>query len=89
MRATELALLRYREGLADYQRVLTAQQSQFAQQSRYVTNKGEIVRSLISVYRALGGGWQDHDAAYVDDETRQTMQNRTDWGPLLAPEGTE
>jgi outer membrane protein TolC len=82
-RSTELALLRYKEGLADYQRVLTAQQALFAQQARYVSNKGETVRSLIAVYRALGGGWQTRGAGFIDDETRQIMNERTDWGELL------
>ena len=82
-RSTELALLRYKEGLADYQRVLTAQQALFSQQARYVSNKGEMVRNLVAVYRALGGGWQTHHANFVDDETRQIMNERTDWGELL------
>lgn len=82
-RSTELALLRYKEGLADYQRVLTAQQALFTQQARYVSNKGEMVSSLIAVYRALGGGWQTRGASFVDDETRQIMNERTDWGELL------
>jgi len=82
-RSTELALLRYTEGLADYQRVLTAQQALFSQQARYVSNKGEMVRSLVAVYRALGGGWQTRNADFVDDKTRQIMNERTDWGELL------
>jgi NodT family efflux transporter outer membrane factor (OMF) lipoprotein len=82
-RSTELALLRYKEGLADYQRVLTAQQALFTQQARYVSNKGEMVSSLVAVYRALGGGWQNRDGSFVDDETRQIMNERTDWGELL------
>jgi NodT family efflux transporter outer membrane factor (OMF) lipoprotein len=82
-RATELSMLRYREGLADYQRVLTAQQALFAQQSRYVSNRGETLSSLIAVYRALGGGWQSRGESLVDDDTRQIMNERTDWGELL------
>ncbi|MGI9248778.1 MAG: TolC family protein, partial [Woeseiaceae bacterium] len=82
-RSTELALLRYKEGLADYQRVSTAPQTLFSQQACYVSNKGEMVRSLVAVYRALGGGWQTRHADFVDDETRQIMNERTDWGELL------
>ncbi|MGI9234756.1 MAG: TolC family protein, partial [Woeseiaceae bacterium] len=82
-RSTELALLRYKEGLADYQRVLTAQQALFTQQARYVSNKGEMVGSLVAVYRALGGGWQTRNRSFVDDETRQIMNERTDWGQML------
>jgi NodT family efflux transporter outer membrane factor (OMF) lipoprotein len=58
-RSSELSLLRYQEGFADYQRVLNAQQSLFGQQQRYAANRGEVVRSLIAIYRSLGGGWQE------------------------------
>lgn len=57
-RSAELAFLRYQEGFADYQRVLDAQQALFAQQQRYAANRGEVVRSVIKLYRSLGGGWQ-------------------------------
>jgi NodT family efflux transporter outer membrane factor (OMF) lipoprotein len=57
-RSADLAFLRYQEGFADYQRVLDAQQALFSQQQRYATNHGEVVRSVIQLYRSLGGGWQ-------------------------------
>jgi multidrug efflux system outer membrane protein len=57
-RSAALAFLRYQEGFADYQRVLDAQQALFAQQQRYAANRGEVVRSVIKLYRSLGGGWQ-------------------------------
>ncbi len=82
-RSTELSMLRYKEGFADYQRVLDAQQSLFAQQQRYVSNKGLAVRSLTQVYRALGGGWQVDRGAFVDAESRAEMEQRTDWGEML------
>jgi hypothetical protein len=76
-------MLRYQEGFADYQRVLDAQQALFGQQQRYVSNKGFAIQSLISVYRALGGGWQSGGAGFVDEATRQEMEQRTDWNDLL------
>ena len=57
-RSADLAFLRYQEGFADYQRVLNAQQALFSQQQRYAANRGDVVRSLILLYRSLGGGWQ-------------------------------
>ena len=57
-RSAELAFLRYQEGFADYQRVLDAQQALFGQQQRYAANRGEVVRSVIRIYKSLGGGWQ-------------------------------
>jgi len=88
-RSAELSLLRYQEGFADYQRVLDAQQALFTQQQRYAANRGNVVRSLVRVYRSLGGGWQNAGlTSYVDEATRDEMRQRTDWGDLLdtAPE---
>ena len=82
-RSSELAMIRYKEGFADYQRVLDAQQALFGQQQRYVQNKGFAIQSLIAVYTALGGGWQTHNATFVDEATRSEMKQRTDWGDLL------
>jgi outer membrane protein TolC len=82
-RSSELSMIRYQEGFADYQRVLDAQQALFGQQQRYVQNKGLAIRSLISVYKALGGGWQTAGDGFVDEATRMEMQERTDWGDLL------
>jgi outer membrane protein TolC len=84
LRSSELSLIRFREGFADYQRVIDAQQSQIAQQNRYVTNRGTAIRSLIAVYRALGGGWQSNvNTDFVDEDTRMQMEQRTNWGELL------
>jgi len=83
-RSAELSLLRYQEGFADYQRVLDSQQSLFTQQQRYATNRGNVVRSFVALYRGLGGGWQlITPAEFVDEENRQEMEERTNWGDLL------
>ena len=86
-RSSEVAILRFNEGFADYQRVLNAQQSLFALQGRYVANHSSIVSSFISLYLALGGGWQQRDELhYVDEDTRRALQERTDWGDLIREE---
>jgi outer membrane protein TolC len=83
-RSANLSLLRYQEGFADYQRVLQAQQSLFTQQQRYAANRGEVMRNLVGIYRGLGGGWQaTARTEFVDEETRQQMQERTNWGDVL------
>jgi len=83
-RSNELATLRFREGFSDYQRVLDAQQALFSQQQRYVTSQSDKVRSLIALYKALGGGWEGRDTLpVIADQTRETMGQRTDWGNLL------
>lgn len=83
-RANEVALVRFREGFADYQRVLDAQQLLFAQQSRYVSNRGNIANSFVQLYLALGGGWQTRfDEVLLRDRTRQDLVERTDWGTTI------
>jgi len=83
-RSNQLSTLRYTEGFADYQRVLDAQQALFTQQTRYTVTRGNGVRSLVALYKSLGGGWENRDGLpYIDSETRQQMQERTDWGDLI------
>jgi NodT family efflux transporter outer membrane factor (OMF) lipoprotein len=83
-RSAELSLLRYQEGFADYQRVLQAQQALFGQQQRYANNRGNVMRSFVALYRGLGGGWQlPSPVQYIDEDTRQEMQERTNWGDVL------
>jgi outer membrane protein TolC len=83
-RSSEVAMLRFNEGFADYQRVLNAQQSLFTQQGRYVSNQSAVVGSFISLYVALGGGWQQRAGTeFVGEETSEVMRERTDWGDLI------
>lgn len=90
-RSNELSMLRYKEGFSDYQRVLDAQQSLFAQQGRWVENQGAAVRAVIDLYKALGGGWEYDDGRYeVSPATQEQMQQRTDWGKYFeTAEGEE
>lgn len=84
IRSNELSTLRYKEGFSDYERVLNAQQALFQQQQRFITNQGDIVVNVVDLYKALGGGWENRDGLpYIDPETLEVMQGRTDWGELI------
>jgi outer membrane protein TolC len=87
-RATELALVQYREGATDYTRVLNTQTSLLLQQDALTAARGQVVSYLVATYKALGGGWQLRvDDNFVRPDTIDTMEKRTDWGGLLtAPE---
>jgi len=91
-RSLELANSRYREGYADFQRVLDAQRASATQDERNLVNQGSHVSAIIALYKALGGGWSDTPVdQWVPGDVRETMQQRTDWGELLTaplPEGS-
>ena len=85
-RSTRLAMVQYKSGQADYTTVLTAEQAQLAVEDALVTAQGNVVLGLISVYRALGGGWEMREGNdVVSDEIKAEMARRTDWGRLLEP----
>jgi NodT family efflux transporter outer membrane factor (OMF) lipoprotein len=83
-RSNELSTLRYKEGFSDYQRVLDSQQSLFTQQQRLAANRGASVLNLVSLYAALGGGWENQAGqALISEQSLEQMQQRTNWGDLL------
>jgi NodT family efflux transporter outer membrane factor (OMF) lipoprotein len=93
-RSVDIATIQYQEGLVDFQRVLDSQRTLFSQQERLVNNLGSVSQNLIALYKAMGGGWQQgRRRPLLDDRTRETMGERSDWKkilrePLPAP-GTE
>jgi NodT family efflux transporter outer membrane factor (OMF) lipoprotein len=84
--ALDVAILQYREGVVDFTTVLTAQQSLLNQQDGLAGTLGTVSTSLVGVYRALGGGWEIREGQdLVPPEIKAEMQQRTNWGQLLAP----
>lgn len=53
-----LAELRYNEGVANYQTVLTAQNSLFSSRNSVLSNRLSQLNAIISFYQSLGGGWE-------------------------------
>ena len=56
--AERVAQVKYREGEIDFNRLFTVQQLLLSQQENLVGAKGHAARSLVDLYRALGGGWE-------------------------------
>jgi NodT family efflux transporter outer membrane factor (OMF) lipoprotein len=84
-RSVELALVQYREGAADYQRVLDAQRSLLERQNRLAQTNSAVTTNLIALYKALGGGWETRQGQrVVPEQTEQDMKQRTNWGDLLS-----
>ena len=85
--ALRIALLQYRQGIADFTTVLTAEQNLYQAQNNLVLATGSIALGLITTYRALGGGWQIREGRdFVPEETQREMRERTNWGTLLTPD---
>jgi outer membrane protein TolC len=86
-RSLDIANIQYREGLTDFERVLDSQRVLFAQQDFLVSARGSLTQNLIALYKAMGGGWeQGRSRPVLDDVTRETMNQRSNWkGVLEAP----
>ncbi len=84
VKTTELALIRYKAGEADYTTVLDAEKEQLDVQTSLTDAQGSVPQGLISLYRALGGGWQirGHNDV-VPSSIKKEMAERTNWGNLL------
>jgi outer membrane protein, multidrug efflux system len=92
-RSLAIATIQYREGLVDFERVLDSQRTLFDQQERLVTTRGGVTQSLISLYKAMGGGWQTGRNRPVLEEPRsESMAQSHKWDDLATaplPPATE
>ena len=57
--ATNLSTLRYKGGLNSYLQVLDSQRSQFSGELTLAQLRKNELLSVVQLYRALGGGWQN------------------------------
>jgi NodT family efflux transporter outer membrane factor (OMF) lipoprotein len=56
-KSAELARNQYASGLIDFQSVLDAERSLLTSQDQLAQSRGQVTSNLISLYKALGGGW--------------------------------
>jgi NodT family efflux transporter outer membrane factor (OMF) lipoprotein len=83
-RSLELANRNYKEGYADFQRVLDAQRSVASQSEQELINTGKQISAVVDFYRAIGGGWlPDSVEEMLPEATREGMEARSDWGDLI------
>jgi multidrug efflux system outer membrane protein len=54
----DTSLLRYRGGITTYLEVLDGQRSLYSAELTLAQARGNEYQSLVQLYRALGGGWQ-------------------------------
>lgn len=85
-RAAKIAMAQYRDGTADYTRVLNAQQALLKSQAQLITVRADIITNLVAAYKALGGGWLPANfSGFIPDSVKEEMRARTNWGRLLDP----
>jgi outer membrane protein, multidrug efflux system len=58
-----IAEVRYREGVANFETVLLAQNTLFSTRNAFLDNKLQRLNAILSFYQALGGGWTAGDIA--------------------------
>jgi NodT family efflux transporter outer membrane factor (OMF) lipoprotein len=89
-RSVELSLIQYREGATDFNRVITSLDFLFEQQDTYSATIGDAATNLITMYKALGGGYQPGSvrdvAEYVADEDKDQLRSRTKYWRNQLPE---
>jgi NodT family efflux transporter outer membrane factor (OMF) lipoprotein len=56
----------YKNGLVDFSNVLDAQKSQLELEEQLIQTDGQILTSLVRLYKALGGGWSPLDVLHCE-----------------------
>ncbi|CAB3675206.1 efflux transporter outer membrane subunit [Paraburkholderia rhynchosiae] len=85
-RALRLATAQYRSGSVTYDTVLDASRSALRDGDSLAQSQGLAALAAVSLYRALGGGWEVAEGQQVVSERiAEEMARRTDWGRLLNP----
>lgn len=72
LRALELAQGQYSAGLIEFTNVLIAQRALLSLQDQLAVSEGEVTSNLISLYKALGGGW----TCLVPEDTRLAQEKK-------------
>ena len=95
-RALDLELTRFEEGETDFTGVFVLQGDLAQKQDQLGKAKGEVVTSLINVYKALGGGWQircpgfeSHGGMSQPMEATEIVPTPEAMPPLPAPRDDE
>ncbi len=65
IRAFQIGLRLYEQGVIDYQRVLDALRVAVTQQDALAQSRGQVAINLVAVYKAMGGGWTMRCAGYA------------------------
>lgn len=75
-RGVELANERYENGYSDYLEVLDTERSLFSAELQLASAQGDYYRSIVDLYRALGGDWTN--AGYITQSTTSEQPDRSE-----------
>ena len=83
--STALALQQYKVGLTPYINVLQTQSTQLTAQDNLAQSRAALTADLVSLYKALGGGWKDDGdkAAKPETAVRLPSVNVSGWCAAL------
>ena len=85
-RAYNLSVTQYENGLVTYQRLLSTVESLTRNEDAYAQIKGNIAIQVISLYKALGGGFDLKQHEYINTKDLNAIKERgVDWGDYLEP----
>ena len=74
----------YAEGAVDFTTVLVAQQLLVQQEDLLTSSRGQTALAMVTLYKALGGGWEPWEGrSVISEETAEQMKSRTRWGDLV------
>lgn len=65
--AAGLVMVQYKSGLTDYNNVLTTQRDLLSQTDDLTVTRMDTEVALVSLYKALGGGWNPDETLPMDD----------------------
>ena len=90
--ALDLLTLQFTEGEKDFTGVFVLQGELVGKQDQYAQAQGDVVTSLINVYKALGGGWEArcqgfrvHDAITIAPVIIEEMPSPADPAIEVSP----
>ncbi len=85
VRAFNISVTQYHDGLVSYQRLLSTVEKLTLAQDAYARTRGELAADIVLLYKSLGGGWQMSSGnAYLSKESMKRIKARgTDWGDYL------
>jgi hypothetical protein len=94
--ALELEVIRYNEGESDFTGVFVLQADLVQKQDQLAQAQGDVVTSLVGVYKALGGGWEircpgfePRGVVFQPAEVMEIVPAPEAMPPLPAPVGDE